>query len=135
MRPKTSVHEGLSGFGQSPPKKTEWPGVRTLQHTCSALGDSEGSTIQGTQSREMMSDRQPVKEGPEGRGPPCPSLKAPPGATILLTRPGGGAGVVLRCELPSVGASGPRKWEGVPRYWKKWPRASCSSSEVMTEGP
>ena len=48
------------------------------------------------QSREMMSDRQPVKEGPEGRGPPCPSLKAPPGATMLLTRPGGGAGVALR---------------------------------------
>ncbi|ELW49742.1 Nucleoside diphosphate-linked moiety X motif 17 [Tupaia chinensis] len=30
------------------------------------------------------------------RGPPCPSLKAPPGATMLLTRPGGGAGVELR---------------------------------------
>lgn len=54
---------------------------------------------------------------------------------MLLTRPGGGAGVELRCELPNVGARGPRKWEGVPRYWKKWPRVSCSSSEVMTEGP
>lgn len=107
----------------------------TPQHPCSVLGDSEGSMIQGIQSREMMSDLQPVKEGPGGRGPPWPSLKAPPGATMLLTRLGGGAGVVLRCEFPSVGASGPRKWEGVPRYWKKWPRASCSSSEVMTEGP
>lgn len=60
------------------------------------LGGSEVSIVQGTQSREMMSDRQPVKEGPEDRGPPGPSLKAPPGATMLLTRPGGGAGVVLR---------------------------------------
>lgn len=84
-------------------------GVGTPQHTCSVLGDSEVSILQGTQSREMMSDRQPVKGGPEGRGPPCPSLKAPPGATMLLTRPGGGTGVALRWELPNVGASGPRK--------------------------
>lgn len=130
MRPKTSVHEGLSGLWPNPRGVTVARGLDSI-----ALGDSEASVMQGTQSREMMSDRQPAKEGPEGRGPPCPSLRAPPGATMLLTRPGGGAGVVLRWELPSAGASGPRKWEGVPRYWKKWPRASCSSSEVMTEGP
>lgn len=52
--------------------------------------------IQKAQSKEMTSDRQPVKEGPEGRGPPCPSLKELPGATMLLTRPGGDAGVELR---------------------------------------
>lgn len=68
--------------------------ARGLDPTAHLL--SEVSIIQGTQSREMMSDRHPVKEGPEDRGPACPSLKAPPGATMLLTRPGGGAGVVLR---------------------------------------
>lgn len=83
-------------LAKAPAEGSVWPGVWPPRHICSALGGSEGSIVQGTQSREMMSDRQPVKEGPEGRGPPCPSLKAPPGATILLTRPGGGAGVVLR---------------------------------------
>lgn len=55
-----------------------------------------GFVIQITQSKEMTSDRQPVKEGAEGTGPPCPSLKELPGATMLLTRPGWGAGVELR---------------------------------------
>lgn len=70
--------------------------MASTKHTYSGLVGSEGSVIQETQSREMMSDRQPVKEGPEGNAPPCPSLRAPPGATMLLTRPGGVAGVELR---------------------------------------
>lgn len=83
-------------FDQRPLRGQSGQGSRLCSITRSVLGGSEGSIIQGTQSREMMSERQPVKEGPEGRGPPCPSLKVPPGATMLLTRPGGGAGVVLR---------------------------------------
>lgn len=135
MRPEKVSLKVCGAFGQSPLRDQNGQELGSTQHICSVLEESEGSIIQGTQSREMISDRQPVKEGPEGRGPPCPSLKGAPGATMLLTRPGEGAGVELRWEFPSVGASGPRKWEGVPRYWKKWPRASCSSSEVMTEGP
>lgn len=85
------------GLWPMAPEGSEQPGVGNPQCICSVLGPVEiDFVIQITQSKEMTSDRQPVKEGPEGRGPPWPSLKELPGATMLLTRPGGGAGVVLR---------------------------------------
>lgn len=54
--------------------------------------------------------------------------------TMLLMRPP--AGLTALWDPAITGPRGFmfRKWPDVPLYWKKWPSASCSSREVMTDG-